>query len=334
MLTAMIFCRASTGMGRLAAWLAALAMLGGPGQAQGVVRRDDVPESSYTQLGQSSQFACVGMIKINYGSGYQQFASATLIASNVILCAGHVFDQNALAGATGMEFIIGGQTIPIQIKNAGVVHISPGYVNNTNAGVLINDISVVKLSQNSTVTPAAIYVGKSEKGKTGTLVGFGESGTGLTGDENNSSRLAGQNALDVVSKSVIMTDFDSPHTKKYNTYGSATPTALEAQLGPGDSGGSLWIKVNGHWAVAGVNSFGEEGKGKLTFDAQGNPIEDYYGWLSGYTRVSNFVTFIKKYATVRVVSDTTGASARPADDLLEPAARISLRLRPSAHGGP
>jgi len=303
-----------------------------PGTAQAVLRCDDVPLSSYQKLGQSPQFACVGMIEIDYGAGYAPFASATLIAPNYILCAGHVFDGGALAGAQGVEFIVGGVSIPILFKQAGVVQLGPGYVNNSITGALANDISVVKLSQNSTVSPAAVYIGRSERGKVGTMVGLGDSGTGLTGDEDNTTRLAGQNTLDFVTKTVIETDFDSPHTRKANVFGSATPTGQEGQLGPGDSGGSLWIKVNGQWAVAGVNSFGEQGRGKLTFDYLGDPIEDYYGWVSGYTRVSNYLTFLKKYVKVRVVSDPGAVQPAVADDKLAPGQAVSLRVRAARPG--
>jgi secreted trypsin-like serine protease len=320
--------------GRNAARLAggltlALLLCGRPDTAQAVLRRDDVPLSSYQKLGQGPQFAGVGMIEIDYGDGYAPFASATLIAPNYILCAGHVFDGGALTGAQGVEFIVGGVSIPILFKRAGVVHLGPGYMNNPVTGVVANDISVVRLSQNSTETPAAVYSGRSERGKTGTLVGFGDSGTGLTGDEENTAKLAGQNVLDVVTKTVIETDFDSPHTRTTNVFGSAIPTALEAQLGPGDSGGSLWIKVNGQWAVAGVSSFGEQGRGKLTFDSLGNPIEDYYGWVSGYTRVSNYLAFLKKYVNVRMVSDLAPAQA---DDKMGPGQRVSLRARTGRPG--
>jgi secreted trypsin-like serine protease len=314
--------------------LAALTLLGGwPGSGQAVVRRDDVPLSSYASLGQSPQFQAVGMIEVNYGFGYMPFASATLIAKNYILCAGHVFDKYALGGAVGMRFILGGQTIPIQIKQAGVINIAPGYVNNPRTGALNNDISVVKLSQNSTVVPAAIYSGKSEKGKVGTMVGYGESGTGLTGDQDSTTKLGGHNTLDVVSKTTIETDFDSPHSTKQNDFGSATPTDLEGQLGPGDSGGALWIKVNGQWAMAGVNSFGEEGRGKLTFDGSGDPIEDYYGWISGFTRVSNYLSFIKKYVNVKVVSDTAATRTTLTDDAENATKAVSPRARTASMPG-
>jgi hypothetical protein len=257
---------------------------------RGVVVRDNIKNSQLVALAKATQFKPVGMIQIDYGFGYEPIASATLITPDLIMSAGHVFDRNALFGAKRVRFVLGGQNLLIDFKTPGVVHVHPGY----KAGTLVNDISVAKLHSSSSVKPAALYGGTKEKGLEGTIVGFGDTGNGTTGSVfTNTRKLAGTNTIDYVSKTLLETDFDMPNNPSKSTFGKTTPITYESTLGPGDSGGGLWTQVNGQWVVVGVNSFGEQSRGSST--------EDTYGWLSGYTRVSAYISFIKQYGSPTVV---------------------------------
>jgi hypothetical protein len=268
-----------------AGWAVLAVLLVIPGGARAVVLRNDVSRTKYQALCAQKQFAPVGEIEVNFGFGYQQFASAVLVSNTMIISAGHVFDRDAELGAIAYRFVISGQVIPIKFKSSGVVTIAPGY----NPVTLINDVSAAFLSKAvKGVTPATLYAGRTENGFIGTMVGFGDSGTGLTGDEFNDSKLAGQNSIDLVNQYDLVVDFDSPTNPALSSLGSPYPLPLEAVIGPGDSGGGLFFDTNGHWVVAGVNSYG--------YQALGSNVSDTYGWQSGFTRVSSYVSFITTLA--------------------------------------
>ncbi len=299
--------------------LALLAALAAVAPARAVVVRDNISYNKLVSLGKAGQFKAVGMIQIDYGFGYEPIASATLITPNLVMSAGHVFDKNALTGAKRVRFILGGENLRIDFQTPGVVHVHPKY----NAFTLDNDISVAKLSTNSSVKPAVLYGGTKEKGQLGTLVGFGDTGNGTIGSSvTNTRKLAGTNTIDFVSKTVLETDFDMPNNPSKSTFGDKSPITYESTLGPGDSGGGLWVQVNGQWAVAGVNSFGEQ--------SRGSSQEDTYGWLSGFTRVSAYISFIKGYGNPTVIgrgSLTSGVFATAKDDAPRDSSSRSPRVR-------
>lgn len=261
--------------------------------------RDDRSDSLYLNLGAAPAYAGVGQF-LGSTSSYNFAASGTLIAPNWVLTAGHVVDN-----ATSLSFTLGSSTFTASNWIA-----NPKWTGNLNTGY---DIALVHFDQNLTtltgITPATRYTGSKELGKTATFVGYGTTGTGLTGYQNVSSfsqlqKRAGQNVLDTYlntggkpsSSRVLLADFDNPHTTADNNFGSATPLNLEYSIAPGDSGGGMFIDVNGIAMLAGVNSFDW---GRL----DGNPDADY-GDVFGVTRVSQFNTWINS-----VIGTTSGGSA-------------------------
>ena len=89
-------------------------------------------------------------------------------------------------------------------------------------------------------------------------MGYGRAGTGFTGDLSGTigTKRAGTNVIDALgsdrgfNESILLTDFDNPNAETDSTYGSAAPTDLEIQVGPGDSGGALFIEENGVFYLA------------------------------------------------------------------------------------
>ncbi len=242
-----------------------------PISACGSTIRDDEPDSSYVALGADLAFAAVGVFVNSWG----YTGAGTLIAPDWVLTAGHMLDA-----ATSGTFTIGGTSYTSTqiIKN-------PGW---TGAPFNGNDFGLVHLSSSVTaIPPAMLYTGTSEFGQVGTYVGFGLTGTGLTGYGTlDNQKRAFQNVIDgnFGNPSILLgSDFDNPHSAADSGFGSAVPLPLEGCVTPGDSGGGVFIMEGSQYYLAGVISF------VANLDASANAD---YGDASGFGRVSAFMPWI------------------------------------------
>jgi Trypsin len=151
------------------------------------------------------------------------------------------------------------------------------------------DIAIVKLSTAPiSVAPALRYTGSDELGRIGTSVGFGKTGTGLTGAITfDGLKRAGENVIDRFysggNKRIFLSDFDNPTNSSDSSSGSSTPLNLEYLIAPGDSGGGVFVDFGSGPRLTGVHSFGTARDGLINFD---------YGDISGHTRVSLFNSWI------------------------------------------
>ena len=270
--------------------------------------RDDVADSFYTSLAQQSVYDSVGFLTWNIGSsGY--IASGTLIAPDWVLTAGHVVGgtNNFGAGVSGMIFGMGPAYSGIGISATEWIPYGGWSSSGGNlwAGV---DLGLVHLSQAITnVAPAQMDFSTSLLDLVGTSVGYGRSGTGLTGmNSNPGTKRAGQNVIDAqggmlmrmgdgssldldgISPTVLFYDFDKPAESVLSSMGSTAPVALEYLIGSGDSGGALFIEVDGMTKLVGVNSFLASLPDPL--DTTG-PNGDY-GDLAGVVSVQSFGSWI------------------------------------------
>jgi hypothetical protein len=142
----------------------------------------------------------------------------------------------------------------------------------------------------------------------GTYVGFGSTGTGLTGEiYTDGNKRAGQNIIGLGSRAVLPTDqgqyqrlsdrllvsdFDSPFNA--NPYDPLSiPLNLEYSIAHGDSGGGMFINN----MLAGVNSFGIN-----PMTGSSNPT---YGVTMGTTRVSSFINWINSVTSRNWASYST-----------------------------
>jgi hypothetical protein len=239
----------------------------------GVIRNDRT-DDLYQSLGASTAYDGVGQfVGTTASSGFA--ASGTLIAPNWVLTAAHVVDQ-----ATSLTFKIGGNSYSASqwaYYSKWTGDLSTGY-----------DIALVKLSSSPGIASATRYSGSNEIGTMGTSVGYGKTGTGLTGAVTfDGLKRGGQNVIDRFYSSrndrILLSDFDSPTNPNESSYGSSNPLNLEYLIAPGDSGGGLFVDFGNGPTLVGVHSFGSSRDGLVDSD---------YGDLSGHTRVSAFNSWI------------------------------------------
>ena len=244
-----------------------------PTSARGITIRDDVPDSSYLALAANPQYDCVGTFVNSWG----YTGSGVLIAPDWVLTA----DHNLFAATSG-TFTLNG----ISYSSTQLVR-NPGYQNGNPLGGY--DFGLVHLGSSVTaVAPAELYTGSAEFGQVGTFVGFGFTGTGLTGYKTlDNQKRACQNMIDgdFGNPSVLLgSDFDNPNSTADNVFGDATPLPLEGSVAPGDSGGGVFVTIGSQTYLAGVISF--------VGDSNGNPNADY-GDVNGFGRVSAFAPWIE-----------------------------------------
>jgi hypothetical protein len=234
--------------------------------------RDDQAATDYLNLAAAPDYAPVGSFVNNWG----YTGSAILIAPDWILTAAH----NFMAASSGTFTLNGISYTTTQL----ISH--PDWQNGNPFGG--SDFGLAHLSLAvSGVAPATLYTGSAEIGETGTFVGFGLTGTGLTGYQNlDNNQRAFQNVIDgsFGNASILLgSDFDNPHSTADNGFGDANPLMLEGCVAPGDSGGGVFLTIDSQTYLAGVISF--------VAAADGNANADY-GDVSGFGRVSAFTPWI------------------------------------------
>ncbi|HHT0591944.1 TPA: trypsin-like serine protease [Legionella anisa] len=163
------------------------------------------------------------------------------------------------------------------------------------------DFAIVRLKEevSDAGTQPALYDGTSEKGKILTFIGYGWRGTGTKGQdtsiETGDNPAAAEGLIESVVEAVepALSKKDAGNylgiwlpkengklPNPFNDNNATKPVSpLCGILGSGDSGGPAWIQTKNGWAIAGVNSNGNN--------------KAAYGDFSWFARVSPAKQWIK-----------------------------------------
>jgi hypothetical protein len=226
--------------------------------ADHIVIRHDRPDSLYRALGE--RFPSVARIG-RRGDG-------TLIAPRWILTAAHV----ALgADRAGITVALGGRTYAIERV---VVH--PDW-----RELGPHDIGLILLREPvAGVTPVSLYRGTDEAGRVATIVGHGDTRTGLGGPWQSDGRVRGAHSrVARAGDAHLVFAFERPPAGE----------DLGGAPGRGDSGGPAFLLRGDSVFVAGVSSAG--------FDGEAGP--GTYGAVDHFTRVSRYAAWIEAAMAAR-----------------------------------
>ena len=182
------------------------------------------------------------------------------------------------------------------------------------------DLGLIKLAESvGNCTPAKLFYGDSELGKTCEIVGWGEYGTAFNPSlDSNATKLGGTNIIEQVGgkvdsrnikvdKNTLLTDFESEEIPGSNSIGAMQPTNLEFGINGGDSGGGLFIMEDGESYLAGITKttyfvFKMKLNQEKTFflvDEEDFKQIGLFGSIDNFTRISTNLKWIKSVTGIQ-----------------------------------
>lgn len=266
---------------------AALSLLGAslPAHALMAGSSPDSPGARVDLNTADSPFAGVGSISTSSG-----VYSGVLIAPGYVLTAAHVAGGLAPSDVT-FNLNVGGDLT--QRISAAQIYVNPGYTGFSSTHPADGDLAIIKLAQDAAAgTPSyGLYRDSFAAGTTLTLVGYGASGNGdvgITVGPSASVKRVGENNADLfaastdgkIARSLYYFDFDGPNQTTNVIGGRTLGNTLETTVASGDSGSPAFIKdSNGHWLLAGINTFRWGSDVTFGNGGGGQVISSYAGWI-------------------------------------------------------
>lgn len=211
-----------------------------------------------------------GVVLVSIGNAG---CSGSLISPDQVLTAGH-----CIVGSGGSVSFLGASgTVTVPIASAVV---DPQYTSSGGDSTKGNDLAVVTLSSNapSFATVYSIYTGSYTFGTTVELVGYGETGTGITGAQGGTFGTRYQGSNDYVETGAVLGYSSNILVGRFLNPATGLAVANEVDIAPGDSGGPSFFDGQ----IIGVHDF-------LICSAA--PCDSKYGELFGDTSVGAAANF-------------------------------------------
>ncbi|MCH2130367.1 MAG: trypsin-like serine protease [Pirellulaceae bacterium] len=240
----------------------------------------DMPDDRIDPNVSTSPFRGVGSLRI-IDNSTTYICSGTSVSLRHVVTAAHCFDldEDGIADVSPNDvtyFLNDGSDLSTS-NTATHITIHPNFSGFANP-VLNDDIAVVTLDS---ILPAGskTYPLRTDpvlRTNTLTLVGYGRSGDGVSGDYVSASfsvKRTGQNIANTFQSNdeapftlveVYAFDFDFPPEAGGGTGSNPFPSLgnrLETTIGGGDSGGPAFIEFNGQFELAGINTYSRGGGG-------------------------------------------------------------------------